>query len=77
MAGRRKVEPELAIGLASQTRTVNYGPGLNLRAEPSTDADILRVLRYMENVEPDTERESPDGWMAVKGGGYCMTEFLK
>lgn len=59
-----------------KTYKVAYPPGLNLRAEPSKDAEILRVMRYMENVEPDTEREAPDGWMAVKGG-YCMTEFLK
>lgn len=77
MGRKRKETPELVIGMASETKTVKYQPGLNLRAEPSKESAVIRVLRYMETVEPDTEKEAPDGWLAVKGGGYVMREFLK
>lgn len=59
-----------------KTRKVSYKPGLNLRAGPSKEDEILRVLKYGETVTPDHDREAPEGWMAVDGGGYVMTEFL-
>lgn len=51
--------------------------GLNLRAEPSKEAEVLRVLPFGETVEPEPDAEAPEGWLAVKGGGYVMTEYLK
>lgn len=59
------------------TYTVAYKNGLNLREGPSKDTAIIRVLKNGEAVTPDVEIEAPDGWMAVKGGGYVMREFLK
>ena len=59
------------------TYTVAVERGLNLRAEPSKDAPILAILEHGTKVKADTERESPDGWLAVSGGGYVMTEYLK
>lgn len=58
-----------------KTYTVAYAHGLNLRAEPSKQAEILRVLRHGETVTA-RDAEAPDGWLAVEGG-YVMTEFLK
>jgi len=59
------------------TYTVNVERGLNLRAEPSKDAPVLAILEHGEKVKADTERGSADGWLAVVGGGYVMTEYLK
>lgn len=67
MARRRK----------TNTYTVAYKPGLNLRAKPSKEAEIIRVLKYGEAVEEEEETLTPDGWLAVKGGGYVMREFLE
>ena len=69
--------PELVVGAAPGVYTVKYHAGLNIRSEPSKDSDVLRVAKYMENVVPAVGVEAPDGWLAVDGGGYCMTEFLK
>lgn len=59
-----------------KTYTVAYKYGLNLRENPSTESNILKVLPYGETVEPAPKADSPDGWLAVKGGGYVMKEFL-
>lgn len=54
---------------------VIYPPGLNLRAEPSKSAFIVRVLKYGETVT-EREEQAPDGWMAVNGG-YVMQKYLE
>ncbi len=76
MARKRK-EPELDAGAAACVYTVAYRPGLNLRAGPSMDADVIRVLKYMETVKADAGTVPPEGWVAIEGGGYCMREYLK
>jgi hypothetical protein len=73
----RKNKPELVVGVLSDVRRVNYQYGLNLRAEPSTDSAVMKVFRYNEDVETDPTVKTPDGWVAVKGGGYCMEKYLK
>lgn len=57
--------------------TVSYEAGLNLRAKPSKDAKVLAVLPFKTKVVIDTAKETPEGWVAVKTGGYVMKEFLK
>lgn len=59
-----------------KTYTVAYKHGLNLRADPSKESEVIRVLKLGEKIERDKETEAPDGWMAVSGGGYVMTEYL-
>lgn len=58
-----------------KTYTVAYPHGLNLRAEPSKQAEILRVLKRGETVTA-RDAEAPEGWLAVDGG-YVMREFLE
>lgn len=58
-----------------KTYTVTYPHGLNLRAEPSKQAQIMRVLKHGEAVTVRDE-EAPRGWLAVNGG-YVMAEFLE
>lgn len=57
------------------TYKVNYPHGLNLREEPSKNAKVLKILAFDEMVEPGN-KAAPDGWIAVKGGGYVLKEFL-
>lgn len=51
--------------------------GLNLREKPTKDAAILSLLPNGAAVTIDPAVEVPEGWAAVKGGGYVMREFLK
>lgn len=68
--GRREAAAE-----PQKTYTVAYPHGLNLRAEPSKQAQILRVLRAGETVTA-RDADAPDSWLAVDGG-YVMQEFLE
>ena len=54
--------------------TVNYPSGLNVRAKPSVDSAVVRVLQFGEKVAPVTG-EAPEGWVAVKGG-FCLKKYL-
>ena len=67
-------EPENS-GLAAYS--VAYPHGLNLRAEPRKTAAVLRIMPHGERVEIDAGKDSPEGWAAVKGGGWCMVEYLE
>lgn len=51
--------------------------GLNLRAEPSKESRILRLIPNGEVIKVDPTADAPLGWFAVKGGGYVMGEFLE
>ncbi len=51
--------------------------GLNLREAPSKDANILKVLNQNTRIEADNTANAPDGWIAIKGGGFVMKQFLK
>lgn len=55
---------------------VSYRAGLNLRTEPSMDAEVIRIMPYGEMVTQDVEK-APSGWIAVKGGGFCMKQYLQ
>lgn len=59
---------------AQKTMKVDYLPGVNLRAEPSLTASILRVLKHGETVQL-TGKEAPDEWVSVVGG-FCMKKYL-
>lgn len=67
---RRKIELP-----TEREYTVNYPSGLNVRAEPSTNAAILRVLKRGVTVASDAE-DAPEGWVALRDGGYCMKRYL-
>lgn len=51
--------------------------GLNLREKPSKKAKILKVFDWNDRIEADNSVEAPDGWIAIKDGGFVMKEFLK
>ena len=51
--------------------------GLNLREQPSIESPIIRLMKNGEKVTIDPEGEAPEGWAAVKDGGYVMVEYLK
>ena len=57
--------------------TVNSEPGLNVRAKPSRSAPILSILKDGEKIAIDNAAEVPDGWKALRDGGYVMAEYLK
>lgn len=57
--------------------TVISETGLNLREKPSKKANILKVFSWNDRIEADNSVEAPDGWIAVKAGGFVMKEFLK
>lgn len=50
--------------------------GLNLREAPSRESRILSLLPNGEKVVIDPKAETPDGWAAVKSGGFVMKKFL-
>lgn len=65
---------------AKKTFAVSVDPmkaGLNLREQPSLEAPIITVLKNGAKVITDPEIEAPEGWVAVKSGGYVMSDFLK
>lgn len=62
---------------ARKTFTVNSEPGLNVREFPSRSARIVRVLRDGEKVTIVADAAAPDGWTALRGGGYVVSEYLK
>ena len=57
--------------------TVDSKPGLNVRAEPSRSARVLKILKDGDKIAVDNTAEVPDGWKALRDGGYVMTEYLK
>ena len=50
---------------------------LNLREGPSVSAKVIALLPTGSKVRIDPNADTPDGWKAVEGGGYVMSEFLK
>lgn len=51
--------------------------GLNVREEPGKQYKVLEVLPFEAKVTINPEVETPDGWVALKDGGFVMVEFLK
>ena len=51
--------------------------GLNLREKPNLKAKILKVFDWNDKIEADSSVEAPEGWIAIKDGGFVMKEFLK
>jgi uncharacterized protein YgiM (DUF1202 family) len=60
-----------------KTYTVDWAGGVCVREKASKDAKILAVLPQGEKVTVDSKTDAPDGWTAVSGGGYTMTQYLK
>lgn len=50
---------------------------LNVRESPSLDARIISTLETGAKVKVNPNAETPDGWKAVEGGGFVMTEYLE
>ena len=63
--------------MATKKWVVSPENGLNLREEPSLNAKILKILDWNTRVEVDSNVDAPDGWIAIKGGGFVMKQFLK
>ena len=62
---------------AKKYYVVTSETGLNHRKEPSLGAEILGVFAWNDKIEVDSSVEAPEGWLAVKDGGYIMKEFVK
>ncbi len=62
---------------ARKTFTVSWPGGVCLREAPSTNARVLAIIPNGDKVTIDTKAEAPDGWTAVSGGGFTMTQYLK
>lgn len=50
---------------------------LNVRKEPSLDAEVLALLAYGEKVKIDPNAETIEGWRAIEGGGFVMSKYIK
>lgn len=50
---------------------------LNVRESPSLDAPILSTLETGAKVKVNPNADTPEGWKAVDGGGFVMTEYLE
>lgn len=57
--------------------TVAAKIGLNVRKTPSKSAPVLRVLVPGEKVIINPAAETPEGWKALRGGGFVMFQYLK
>ena len=60
-----------------KTFSVSTQKGLNLREGPSKDTAVIRVLPFGAKVVIEESTEAPEGWVAIKGGGFVMKEFLQ
>ena len=80
MAARKTTEKpaETRVEKTAEAKiyTVNV-PKLKLRAAPSKDGEIISVLPFGLKLAVDDARKAPEGWTAVDGTGYVMTEYLK
>jgi hypothetical protein len=61
----------------AETVTVNSAPGLNLRKAPARNAPVIRILADGEQIALDRNADTPDGWLAVAGGGFVMAQYVK
>ena len=59
---KRKTKPAAEQSFAKHV--VLYPHGLNLRAGPGTQYDVLRVLKAGEEVQQSGDKQE-DGWMPV------------
>lgn len=62
---------------ARKNYTVNHKTGLNLREKPTKDSKVLEVLPCGKKITIDPKADTPEGWFAVLGGGYAMSQYLK
>lgn len=62
---KRKTKPAAEQSFAKHI--VLYPQGLNLRAGPGKDHNVLRVLKAGEEVQQTGDKQE-DGWMQVDGG---------
>ena len=67
-----------AVPTASATVTVNADNGLNVRAEPTIEAEVLRVLDHEAEVSL-TGRSATSGdadWVELEDGGWVQSQYL-
>lgn len=70
---KRKTKPAAEQSFAKHV--VLYPQGLNLRAGPGKEYEVLRVLKAGEKVQQKGETDE-NGWMPVRGG-WVASEFLQ
>ena len=66
-------------GAVKYTRMITTD-SIKLRAEPSTDADVLELINKGENMKVDLDSENDEGWVKVvynDRDGYVKREYLK
>ena len=67
-----------ATKTAVKTRyTVCTRTRLNVREAPSKESRVLRTLANKQIVTVDNAAEVPEGWKALKAGGFVMADYLK
>ena len=70
---KRKAKPPSEQSFAKYI--VLYPQGLNLRAGPGTQYDVLRVLKAGEEVQQAGDKQG-DGWMPV-GDGWIDSRYVR
>ena len=70
---KRKAKPPSEQSFAKYI--VLYPQGLNLRAGPGTQYDVLRVLKAGEEVQQTGDKQE-DGWMPV-GDGWINSRYVR
>ena len=67
-----------ATVIPSSSVTVNADDGLNLRAEPSIESDVLEVLLHQSAVELTGQSQVIDDieWVEISTGGWVQSQFL-
>ena len=66
-------------GTVKYTRMITTD-SIKLRAEPSTEADVLELIDKGENMKVDLDSENEEGWVKVvykERDGYVKREYLK
>lgn len=57
--------------------TVTTDSWLNVRMKPSLKSRVIRELQDGDEVTVDNSVETPEGWKALRGGGFVMAEYLR
>jgi uncharacterized protein YraI len=57
---------------------VNATDGLNVRTEPATRGQILRILPYQTEVRVTGRERQSEGltWVELEGGGWVQARYL-
>ena len=80
MAGKKIVKEEavaaeIEIDEAPYVYRVNQGVIVNIRTEPSLDAEIVRQAMAGEEAKVRCVVDNDDEWLALEDGSFSMAKF--